>query len=416
VAFQVGGILYLHRAGTTTEVAAAPNTYAGISEGGGRVFYVNAASQPAGLFACDVKAGPCKGIGAHPPTEIAANGTLVNVSADGSHVFFTSTEALTPAGEENENHEHAEAGEHNLYTWDSAETHFIAILDPQDLVSFDEDLAVNLGSWTEAITAGSESGVADSPARSTPGGGAFVFQSRAQLSAYENEGLVEIYRYAPAAASGNRLTCISCDPTGAPASDDAVLEAGFIAGLDQKNVIPNVTDDGNEVFFQSPDRLLPEDANEAEDVYEWRATGSGSPECTRTGGCLALISSGQGEVPSFLYAMSADGHDVFFRTQEKLVGLDVPGSPSIYDAREEGGIPEPEVREPCQGDACQGQGSEPPAIPSPATTGGGEAGEAPPARPCAKGKHRVKGRCVRVKHRKHRKHRRAANSNRGGNR
>jgi hypothetical protein len=179
-------------------------------------------------------------------------------------------------------------------------------------------------------------------------------------------------------------------------------------------MVANLTDSGQEVFFQSFDRLLPEDANEAEDVYEWQASGSGG--CTRQGGCLALISSGQGEAPSFLYAMSADGHDVFLHTKEKLVGADVAGSPSIYDARVGGGIPEPVEPAPCQGDACQGEGSEPPVLPSPATNGAGESSsEASPKPPhCAKGKHRVKGRCVRVKHRK--RHKRRAHHNRGGSR
>ncbi len=104
---------------------------------------------------------------------------------------------------------------------------------------------------------------------------------------------------------------------------------------------------------------------------------AGAPECTRPGGCLALISSGQGEVPSFLYAMSADGHDVFVQTKEKLVGADVAGSPSIYDAREGGGIPEPTPSAPCQGDACQGVGTEPPILPSPGHRWGGRRQRSP---------------------------------------
>jgi len=227
--------------------------------------------------------------------------------------------------------------------------------------------------------------------------------------------LGEIYRYAPTAPSGERLSCISCNPAGASPTGDAALEADFSAGLDPKNVIPNVTDDGSAVFFQSLDRLLPEDANQVADVYEWRARGAGSPECTRPGGCLALVSSGQGEVPSFLYAMSADGHDVFFRTQEKLVGSDVAGSTSVYDARVGGGIPEPAPAAPCQGDACQGTGTQTPAIPNPATGGAGEGNEMPAAR-CAKGKHRVKGRCVAVKHHRHRRRHRRAHANRGDSR
>lgn len=219
----------------------------------------------------------------------------------------------------------------------------------------------------------------------------------------------EIYRYDPAAEEDERLLCVSCDPSGAPASANALLvdiRNGAASPIQSQTMIANLTDDGSAVFFQSFDRLLPEDANEAEDVYEWQAKGSGG--CTRPGGCLALISSGQGELPSFLYAMSADGRDVFFQTKEKLVGMDVAGSPSIYDARVGGGIPEPVEKAPCQGDACQGQGSEPPVLPSPTSTGAGEEPEASVTRPpCAKGKHRVKGRCVRVKKHRRRHHRRA---------
>jgi hypothetical protein len=262
---------------------------------------------------------------------------------------------------------------------------------------------LNLAAWTKAVATGTDTGRALAPTRSTPLGDVFIFQSHARLTAYYNEGVGEIYRYDPAAEVGERLLCVSCDPTGTPPSTDALLEdVRGDAGdpIQATTMISNLTDDGHKVFFQSFDRLLPEDANEVEDVYEWEA--KGIEGCTRIEGCLALISSGQGEVPSFLYAMSADGRDVFIQTKEKLVGADAAGSPSIYDAREGGGIPEPAESAPCQGDACQGQGSEPPAIPSPATTGAGESPEAPPVRkPCAKGRHRVKGRCVKRHAKKH---------------
>src|SRR6185436_7557274 len=123
----------------------------------------------------------------------------------------------------------------------------------------------------------------------------------------------EIYRYDPLAEEGERLLCVSCDPAGLPPSADALLE-DIDGRITSQTMIANLTDDGQEVFFHSFDRLLPEDANEAEDVYEWKAQGVSG--CTRGGGCLALISSGQGETPSVLYAMSADGSDVFFTTKE----------------------------------------------------------------------------------------------------
>ncbi len=404
VAFKVGGTLYLHRAGTTIEVAAAPNAFAGISEDGTRVFYAaGSGSAPANLFACDVEVGPC--VGAEPSglTEIAQDSIFVNVSPDGSRVYFTSEAALSGA-EENEAGKTAETGGHNLYTWDGTGIRFVAILDPQDFESFDGFAFMNLLRWTRAVSAGVDIGRGNSPTRSTPDGKVFVFQSHAQLTSYDNEGHGEIYRYEPGAAPGEQLACASCDPTGAPASADALLQVNSFGGVTRgTTMVPNLTDDGEAVFFQSPDRLLPEDANGVEDVYEWKAQGEG---CERPDGCLALISSGQGEAPSHLYGMSADGRDVFFVTTEKLVGADVPGSPSMYDAREGGGIPEPAAPSPCQGDACQGRGSAPPALPPPATAGGAGSGNVKEGRPklrCPKGKRKVRSkgrtRCVN-KHRK----------------
>jgi hypothetical protein len=425
VVFQVGGVLYLSRGGQTTEVADAPNTFAGIAEDGKRVFYVAATyppekPAPAGLFACDTAQGPCAGPKAsQKASKIASAGIFAALSSDGSHAFFSSEDPLTPEAEENEAGQHAVAGQHNLFSWDAeAETtRFIARLDAHDFehAAFAGIPGMNLASWTTAVDPGTVFGRALAPLRATPNGSALLFQSHAQLTAYDNEGKGEIYRYMPGAEAGGRLLCISCDPSGAPPSADALLEdIHNVAGVNASTVIANITDDGARVFFQSADRLLPEDANEAVDVYEWQAKGSGG--CTRDGGCLALISSGQGESNSYLYAMSADGRDVFFRTPEKLVGADVPGSSSIYDAREGGGIPEVPAPAPCQGDACQGQGGEPPVLPSAATTGSGEGNEAPKAPGCAKGRHRVKGRCVPVKKHHHRRRHRRAGARRGAGR
>jgi hypothetical protein len=402
VLFRVGSALYLHRGGQTVLVATAPNTFAGVSADGSRVFYATGSgSAPSGLFACDTQAGPCTGAGSR---EIAAEGIFVNVSADGSHVLFTSEESLT-GGEENEAGETAEAGKHNLYAWDEDGVAFIGILDSQDFVSFGGIPTMNVERWTTAINPGTAMGWALAPARSTPDGSVFVFQSHARLTSYDNEGYGEIYRYDSAAPAGETLTCISCDPSGAPPTGDALLEdANSETGLTPESVIPNVTDDGHEVLFQSPDQLLPEDANEVADVYRWEAGSVAG--CDRVGGCLGLISSGQGESPSYLYGMSADGHDVFFRTVEALVGADVAGTTSIYDAREGGGIPEAIAAEGCKGDACQGNGTPPPVLPSPASHGE-ESGNVLPRRPaCGHGRHRRHGRCVK-RHRKehHGKHR-----------
>ena len=515
VLFKAGGALYAHREGATTEVAAAPNTFAGASEDGSRVFFIDATvsgsqlTPRASLYACDLDTGPCAGSGAtHAATQVASEALFVNVSPDGSRAYFASQADLTGA-EENEAGQAAggppakgtgdltegsktitgvatsegafvpgmeisgkawvrggivplgttivsvgagtltlsqpaeasapeealSAGFPNLYLWDEGEVSFVAILDPRDLVGFrfmenplqGERAGESLRAWTRAIQGqtlsdASHAGRAASPTRSTPDGGAMVFQSHARLTAYDNEGHGEIYRYAPEAPAGQRLLCVSCDTSGAPpppppASYDTFLQLyqGFQGGATQPDtLLPNLTDDGARVFFQSKVALLPADANRVNDVYEWRAPGyegPGGDVCEAPGGCLALISGGQAETPSVLYGMGADGRDVILETQEKLLAADTLDSYSLYDARVGGGIPEAEQEINCEGDACQGEGSLPPALPFPANTDAGEEAAAP-VRHCAKGKHRVKGRCVR-KHRAkrgrhHRKHRHRA--------
>ena len=422
IVFKVNGALYAHREGQTVEVAAAPNTFAGISDDGGQVFFANAVTTnppkpvSAGLFSCDVMAGPCAGPGAHSPASIGPDGTtgtFVNVSPDGSHVFFESEEEL---GEEaNENGEVSAEGALNLYAWDgrSDAESFVAQLVPNDLEQqgFLGTVNMSLGLWTSSIVPGQYLGRAQSPTRATPDGSAFVFQSHAQLTGYDNEGVGEIYRYDPGAPMDRHLLCISCDRNGAAPNGIALLEdTRKGSGVDRTTMIPNVTDDGQRVLFESPDRLVPEDANDIVDVYEWEAEGSGGCQLGR--GCISLISSGQGEADNHLYGMSADGHDVFIRTQEKLVKADLAGSPSIYDAREGGGIPEPASEAPCQGDACQGTGSQPPALPTPITSGAGS--DRSPPRHCGKGRHRVKGRCVKFRRRHHHKHHTHAHRKRKG--
>jgi len=396
VVFVAGGTLYVHRAGVTVGVAQAPYTFAGISEDGTRVLFLDATvigdPPPAGLFVCDVEVGPCLGA-VHPGlTTIATNSIFVNVSADGSGVLFTSKEAFT-GSEENEAGEEAQAGEPNLYAWDGSSARFVAVLDAEDFLSFGNSGPEDMLAWAKAVGAGPNIGRANSPTRATPGGEVFLFQSHAQLTAYDNDGFSEIYRYEPDAVPGEQLSCVSCDPSNAPASGDALLQI-FVGGhTEPTTMVPNVTDDGRSVFFNSPDRLLSEDANNAVDVYEWKARGAGegAEKCERAEGCLDLISSGQGEGPSTLYGMSADGHDVFFSTAEELAGADIPDSVSIYDAREEGGIPDPPDAEVCHGDACQGQGDGSPALIGPATTVPVPNGNVRPnGRRCPRGKQSVK--------------------------
>jgi hypothetical protein len=274
---------------------------------------------------------------------------------------------------------------------------------------------IALDSWTgECVNPsfGGDRGYGLCPLRSTPDGRFLIFQSHADLTPpYEGKGHSEIYRYD---AEEESLLCVSCDPSGAPASAEADLQGvieppGPTRGT---TLIPNVTEDGKEVFFQTSAQLLPEDANTALDVYEWQAQGTGG--CTRPSGCLSLISSGQGSGASEIYSMTPDGHDVFFRTDEKLIGSDIPGSPSIYDARVNGGFPQPVAAEPCHGDACQGGGSTTPSLRTPGEETQSYGDQALREPHCRKGLRLVrqagKSRCAKPKH----KHKRARHKRRAG--
>jgi hypothetical protein len=387
VAFRVSPLTYV-RVGTKT-VALSEKSATIVSLDGARAYYIEAGDDA--LMACQTTGASCAGEGAtQTPLTIAKEVEVAKASADGQTVLFVSKEALTEPGDVNGIGEHAEAGELNLYWWSSGYK-FIARVQEKDLAG---------GRFL----------------RITPDGSVAAFESRAKLTAYDNDGATEIYRFDATQSVEQALLCVSCDPSFAPPVGGArFVDTEFGGAVSQHVRVANLTDDGEAVFFQSDDRLLPEDANDAMDVYEWRAEGSGS--CSRLGGCLGLISSGQGEGDSFLYGLSADGRDVLFRTRERLVSSDVSGSPSLYDARIDGGIPQIVAPAPCQGDACQGAGDEAPAFSPPTTTGNGNGNiSSPTKKHCPRGKRLVrrngKERCIKRNHHRKAKQRRAGQDRR----
>ena len=88
-------------------------------------------------------------------------------------------------------------------------------------------------------------------------------------------------------------------------------------------------------------------------------------DCGRSPGCIGLISSGRSPRGARFLDATASGADVFFITDESLVGID-PGSIDVYDARIGGGLAEPKEPFICKGDACQPLPS-PPDDPTPGT-------------------------------------------------
>jgi hypothetical protein len=161
----------------------------------------------------------------------------------------------------------------------------------------------------------------------------------------------QVYLYDATTAA---LTCVSCNPSnGRPVGPSSIPGATRNGSSPEATVSykPRVLSaDGRRVYFDSDDALVLSDTNNDTDAYQWEAQGSGN--CTRAGGCIALISSGRATGGATFVDASADGSDAFFLTDESLVNAD-PGSVDLYDARIGGGFPVPNRPIPCNGDACQ---------------------------------------------------------------
>ena len=194
----------------------------------------------------------------------------------------------------------------------------------------------------------------------------------------DGERCSEFYLYS---YDTEKLTCASCDPSGArPVSDAGATLAGraeegsdFYQGFGFNSTYLNrfFSGDGRFVFFDTSDALVPHDTNARRDVYEYD---------THTGE-VHLITSGRCACDAYFVDASPDGSDVFFVTHQRLVSVDIDNSGDMYDARVNGGIASqnqpPAI--PCAGEECQGPAPSAPAFSLPASATFAGVGNAAPA-------------------------------------
>jgi hypothetical protein len=383
----------------TVEISSTPAQFWTAASDGSTAIY----SRGEELFEFDVDA--------ETETEIAEGFKgFAGASEDATRVYFASTKVLT-GEEENSAGGKAESGEPNLYLYEAgAGFRFVGTLVSSDLQSA-----------TQA-----SSPIAASPvarlSRVTPDGQSIAFMSSARLTGYDNldadtkETDMTVFLYdADANAGEGAILCPSCNPTGARPEgqqltqklmEDRRAAARIPTFQSQLYGARVLSDDGNRLYFNSFDPLVPIDINGEEDVYQWQAAGTG--ECTgqsptfhqSAAGCIDLISTGESTEGSELTDISADGNDVFFKTRQSILSQD-PGRMDIYDARVGGGFaplpPEPPI---CVGEGCQDPEPTPQA-PSPATGATAPGNPTWPVTSCRKGFRKVhrKGKvvCVKVK-------------------
>ncbi len=356
--------------------------FEGASEDGSRVFFTTEQrllDGTGGLYEYDFNAPEGKKV-----RFVAPGASVIQVSEDGSHVYFRSSDALSvPANDEGQ---YAQPGAGNVYVYDGETSQ----------ISF--------------VTSG-EVGVTNV----TPDGRFMLFTSMSDLTPDDTSATQQLFEYD---AQTGALTRVSvgqagyndngnapCVPAylsqGGGCVDDARLVAqGSEYGGNENNYQPSayptyrwVSADGQYVFFESSDALTPQALDNK--LISYTAVSSEErekgilpyPEYAMNiyeyhDGVVSLISDGRDisvnglrESNVRLIGTDASGGDVFFTTADQLVGQDTDSNNDVYDARVNGGFPAPVVAPSCSGDACQGPLSAPPTL----LTAGSElqAGSAP---------------------------------------
>ncbi len=416
------GPLYLRIGDTATKaISSGAAMFWGASSDGTRAIYQEGGSLREATIDADGTVGSA---------EIAAQAIgVAGMSEDATRVYFASRADLDASGE-------AQAEEPNLYLLERSPEAPAAGGEVEHVLTLDEmDFPIS-----------QVSPVAQRPtyrqSRVSPDGAHLALMSRGSLSGYESvdqetgRALAQVFLYD---AVQDELRCASCNPSGARPQGREVIfglkgSIGTSVWAAAKLPLVNsqlyasraLSEDGDRLYFESYDRLVPRDTTSALDLYQWEELGAGPPEdpCEEgdtgfdpaSGGCLSLVSSGQSETDAEFLDASADGKDVFFSTDTSLVAHD-PGAVDVYDARQGGGLPAPPQPKPeCAGEACRPAAAPPGPPAAIASTQRGEPNlqRRPPRPSCRKGTRRVarkgKARCApasrkgdRGKSRDHRK-------------
>jgi hypothetical protein len=319
---------------------------------------------------------------------------VLGASEDGSYVYFVANGVLGDGAEQGATQGtcKVEQGQTpvptcNLYEYHNGAVTYIATLSQDDE-----------NNWAEENYTYRE--ITNITARVSPDGRYLAFMSDRPLTGYDNRDAVsglpdaEVYLYD---AVGKHLVCASCNPTGSRPT--GVKQGDFInAGEEPRpNIVdvvppddggehsfaanipggeylngggqgtlyqPRVLSDGGRLFFNSSDALSSQDVNGQEDVYEFEPAGTGG--CTsvsvtfnpKSGGCVALVSSGTSSQDSAFLDASEGGGDVFFMTTSRLTTQDSDTAYDVYDAHECSAavpcVPSPVAPPPCDsGDSCK---------------------------------------------------------------
>jgi hypothetical protein len=208
----------------------------------------------------------------------------------------------------------------NLYVLHEGEpAKLIAVLSSEDGSNFQAGTTEGIfGDWTGAL--------GRREAEVTPDGSHLAFVSVRSLTGYDSGYLREVFVYD---ADSGSLFCASCNPSGEPPTTSAT--AAVPLSWSNTYMPRFISEDGARVFFDSAEVLVPQATNGRLNVYEWEQDGSGS--CQRTDGCIYLLSGGTSTSNSFFLDASTSGDDVFIATRAQLVPQDQNEAYNVFDVR-----------------------------------------------------------------------------------
>lgn len=390
-------------AGPTQSVISSRHDANQVSQDGKRVYVAANAGSPEGGLYLDERGSPPKLISVShrpgdPQTPVPAE--FDSATPDGHYVIFTTAgehSAVTPPLTVDA----PESGANNTYRYDAVtgELEYIC----SDALAGNQISSPSSGEvffkvlegaeWSTYAAHAGEKKLIDGPKLSgaptewelSPNGRFLAFVTRGVPGRPELDSTYEVFLYDSA---DGQLDCVSCrSDGGGPAGDATLGQANSESSL-QHHFPRSVLDDGT-VFFDTPEPLVPRDANGMRDVYMYK---DGTPQ---------LISGGDAGVPSTFADAMPDGSNVFFVTAEPLVKIDRDTIPDLYDARIGGGFASQEESPSvgCVGEGCRPPSSSPPPPVMSATEGvGASAGKAARRKRAKRHRHKPHTHCRRGSH------------------
>jgi hypothetical protein len=341
VFFKAEGEIFVREHGATHDLSASETstpdngtTYQYASKDGSRVFFTanagltdESVTEGEDLYEYDLEEKRLTDLSVDHEVGGAEVGGFVGASEDGSHVYFIARGQLVPGGGKTFAQNESD-GTYSLYGEQRGEVKFVATIGGG--INELEHLTVERQQL--------------STSQASPDGRYLLFQSLANVTSYEaGHGAAEAYLY-DADAGSNSIVCISCRQDGRfsidPEEFPFPLGEGDISNpLHAVRALAEIEGQA-QAYFTSYDSLASGAVEGKANIYEWvhgqvfliatEPPGIGSPD---------QAEKGEREI-NFVDA-SADGTDLYFTTPQALNWENAEERWAVYDARIDGGFPEP---------------------------------------------------------------------------